>query len=314
MSVYTHTFTVFTATYNRAHTLERAYRSLEAQTFRDFEWLVVDDGSSDETPALMERWQRDPPFTIRYFRQTNRGKHTAMNRGVREARGALFVQLDSDDALVPSALERLHFHWQSIAPSDRASFSAVSGLCRDQNGALVGTEFPHAITDSDALEVTYRFKVTGEKCGFQRTDVLREFPFPETSGFIPEGLVWARIARRYRTRYVNEVLRIYYQDGASLSRGWRPIRSPVGLHMMHRAVLTEQLDYLRFAPLAFLRSAAHYVRFSLHLGVGVGAQSRDIRSARGRLLWGLALPIGGVAYLWDLLRTSYPTRVRVDAT
>jgi len=312
MSAYAYTFTVFTATYNRAHTLDRVYRSLEAQTFRDFEWLVVDDGSTDETSALMERWLRDPPFPIRYLRQPNAGKHSAMNRGVREARGALFFQLDSDDAVVPTALERLHFHWQSIAPSERASFSAVSGLCRDHHGVLVGTAFPRAITDSDSLEVTYRFKVTGDKCGFQRTDVLREFPFPDVTGFVPEGVIWARIARRYRTRYVNEVLLINYRDEPSLSRGWRPIRSPVGLRMMHRAILTEQLDYLRYAPVAFLRSAAHFSRFSFHLGVGVAAQYREMPSARGRLLWALALPLGWLAYLWDLLRTTYAARVRVN--
>src|SRR5690242_19362698 len=100
-------FTVFTPTYNRAHTIERVYRSLCTQNCRDFEWLVVDDGSTDGTEALIRQWQHEAEFPIRYFWQPNAGKHVAMNRGVAEASGSLFLTLDSDDACVPWALERL---------------------------------------------------------------------------------------------------------------------------------------------------------------------------------------------------------------
>lgn len=90
------TFTVFTPTYNRAHTLLRVFSSLQAQTFQDFEWLIVDDGSTDGTEELIKHWGSESHFPVRYFKQENRGKHVAFNRGVREATGQFFLPLDSD--------------------------------------------------------------------------------------------------------------------------------------------------------------------------------------------------------------------------
>ena len=78
-------FTVFTPTFNRAYTLPRVYESLKSQTFKNFEWLIVDDGSSDGTADLVKMWQNEGALTIRYFYQINRGKHIAINRGVSES-------------------------------------------------------------------------------------------------------------------------------------------------------------------------------------------------------------------------------------
>ena len=103
-------FTVFTPTYNRAHTLSRVYKSLADQTFKNFEWLIVDDGSTDGTKVLIEKWTEEASFPIRYFYQENQGKHIAHNLGVKKARGELFLSLDSDDTCVPEALERFNYH------------------------------------------------------------------------------------------------------------------------------------------------------------------------------------------------------------
>ncbi len=114
------TFTVFTATYNRAHLLQRVFDSLERQTYRDFEWLIVDDGSTDDTESIVRDWGLRADFPVRYVRQPHSGKHVAFNRGVREARGRLFLTWDSDDGAVPEALERFRANWDAI-PSDRRS-------------------------------------------------------------------------------------------------------------------------------------------------------------------------------------------------
>src|SRR4051812_47352897 len=137
-----YTFTVVTATYNRAHTLHRVYESLLAQTFRDFEWLVVDDGSTDGTRKLIEGWQAEASFAIRYLYQANAGKHIACNRAVREAAGRFITGIDSDDACLPHALERLIHHWNRIPADEQAGFTGVSALCIDETGQLVGTRFP----------------------------------------------------------------------------------------------------------------------------------------------------------------------------
>ena len=138
------TFTVYTGTRNRAHTLERPYRSLQAQTFRDFEWLVVDDKSTDGTTELIEKWQAEADFPIRYIRHANRGHHGSSNVAVQQARGELFLTLDSDDGAVPEALERFKAIWDDIPADRRDRYSAVTALatgrerCPDRGPVPVG--------------------------------------------------------------------------------------------------------------------------------------------------------------------------------
>ena len=305
MTTYDHRFTVFTPTYNRAHTLAGVYSSLEAQTFRDFEWLIVDDGSTDGTGALVKQWQTQARFPIRYRWQGNRGKHVAFNAGVQHAKGELFLPLDSDDQCVPNALERFHHHWESIPADRRPHFSGVTALCKDQHGNLLGTPFPSAITDSNSLEIHYRFHVSGEKWGFHRSDVLREYPFPDLGAtYVPESVVWSRIARRYATRFVNDVLRIYFIGAPSLMFGQPASRNAAGGRLQHLTVLNEQLDYLRDAPVEFFASAANYARFSFHVGAPITHQFGDIATTGGKLLWSFAAPTGWMLYRRDLRRAA----------
>jgi glycosyltransferase involved in cell wall biosynthesis len=294
-------FTVVTATYNRATTLDRVYGSLCAQTMREFEWLVVDDGSADDTGRRVEQWAREAQFSVRYLWQENQGKHVAFNRAVREAHGELIVVLDSDDACVPQALARFRDHWETIPPADRPSFAGVAALCIDQHGHRIGDPFPQDVLDSNALELRYRYKVRGEKWGCNRTDVLRRFPFPERPRrtYVPESIVWNRIAREYRTRYVNEELRVYWLEGPSLVHGQVPARNAPGGRIEHKAVLDSELEWFRFAPLQFVRSALHYARYSFHIGIGLRAQWNGLSRVPARILWLLALLPAFVIYRLD---------------
>ncbi len=297
-------FTVFTPTFNRAHTLGRVYRSLAAQTFRDFEWLIVDDGSTDQTPELVAAWQAEASFPIRYFRQANQGKHVAFNQGVRRARGELFLPLDSDDACLPQALERLWGHWQAIPEDERAGFAAVTGLCVDQAGRVVGRRFPRDVLDSDSSEIKHRYKVGGEKWGFTRTDLLRAHPYPEPAGcsFVPESVVWIAIAARYRTRFVNDPLRVYHASagdqlsGSGLRRGHL-----AGLALWHQAVLNFEAGWFWRDPLDLLRSGLNYARFSFLAGRGVGEQAAGLEGAGARLLW-----LAGLVPGWLKARLDRP--------
>jgi glycosyltransferase involved in cell wall biosynthesis len=297
--------TVFTATYNRAHTLARVYRSLQAQTFRDFEWIVVDDGSTDDTRALVARWAAEAGFPIRYLWQENQGKHRAYNRAVGEARGELFLDFDSDDACVPQALERFKHHWEAIPESERSGFSSIAALCVDDHDRVMGTTFRAPVTDSHNLEARCRHRVAGEKWRIHRTATLREYPFPDFTGsHVPEGILWDRIGRRYKTRFVNEVLRIYHTDQPSLTRsGGVVLGAPVG-RLEHLTNLNENLDYLKHAPLELYRSGVHYARFSLHAGVGARRQLADVRTPGGKLVCALALPVGWLVYLRDRRRAA----------
>jgi len=296
-----YTFTVFTPAYNRAATLHRVYGSLRAQTFRDFEWVIVDDGSTDHTRELVQGWQREANFPIRYHWQPNAGKHMAFNRGVEMARGELFLSIDSDDACKPYALERFHHHWQSIPDADRPRFSAVTALAEDQHGRENGSRFAQDVLDSDPRELLYRYRPTGDKWGFHRTEVLREFPFPRVEGlrYIPESIVWCAIGKRYKTRYVNEVLLINYRDeGNNNLSNTSPAAGAKGFVIRDTAALSNDLDLFFMNPTAFLRRAANVTRFALHAHIG-WAVLRMLKTWRARGLTAVMAPVGLLMYLKD---------------
>jgi len=297
VSAFPYTFTVFTPTFNRAHTLPRVYTALKAQTYRSFEWLLVDDGSHDGTSDLVRRWQREGAFPIQYHWQENAGKHIAVNRGVEAACGELFLFLDSDDACVPHALERLKVHWDAIPPDQKEGFSAVSALAQDSQGNLVGSRFPFDPTDSDSLEIRLRYRVSGEKWGFHRTEVLRQYPYPRfgKEKALPESLLWNRIALHYKTRYINEALEIYHPAPDGWGRNSVRIRAqnPQGTRFYYREFVS--LDY-PIPKAKLLREYANYVRYSYHARVGFRCQAAEIPS---QALFLLAWPAGLAAFLRD---------------
>jgi glycosyltransferase involved in cell wall biosynthesis len=304
------TFTVFTPTYNRAHTLRRPFESLLRQTRNDFEWLVVDDGSTDGTEGLIRGWESAAGFPVRYLRQDNRGKHQATNRAVKEARGALFATLDSDDACEPDALQSLLAHWHGIPASRRDRFSGVIGRCRYPSGRPVGRPLPEPVLDTSLLDLRYRLGIRDERWGFTRTELLLAFPFPDITGrgYLPEGLVWDRIALRYSTRFVDDIVRVYHfaPGASSLGTPDEPERLAWGNALHQEMVLNEQLRWFPEAPVEITRAAVHFVRFSLHLGRGPAEQRGRLSTVGARALWLAAFPAG-----WALYRAD--RRVRGDS-
>lgn len=309
-----HTFTVFTPTFNRGHVLHRVYDSLRAQTYRDFEWLVVDNVSTDETSALMEAWIPEAGFPIRYLRNdSNIGRQGSWSKAIREARGELFTEVRSADALVPHALERLLFHWHSIPEAERTGFSAVSGLAMDEHGRVVGSRFPRDVFDSDSSELRYRYRIRGDKWGFQRTSVLREQRIPVIPGYsgaIAESIVWRAIARRYRTRYVNEPLRIYWQDqphGLTHPKvGW--VNAP-GRVLEAEDRLNNDLRWFRLAPGTFYRDAVALTCSGVHAGRSLRSQVAALHPSAARALWVAGLPVGLGFYLLQRLVPSVARRL-----
>jgi glycosyltransferase involved in cell wall biosynthesis len=266
----------------------------------------VDDGSTDNTSDLIKTWGKEFDFLIRYFWQENKGKHVAFNRGVREARGEFFLPFDSDDACISEALERFKFHWDAIPAEQKHLFSGVCGLCQDQYGRLVGNRFPFDITDSNSLEIYYRYRIKGEKWGFQRSEVLRRYPFPEVerAKYVPEGVVWNAIAKSYKTRFVNEVLRVYFiQNAFSSDQITHSLSDPSinasGGAFYYKFLLNEEITWFRYAPWDFFRSAVNYVRFFLHLGIGIPRSLQKIQPLFSKMLVVLAIPIGVFLYAFE---------------
>jgi len=206
--------TIFTPTYNRGYSLPRLYDSLCQQTSGDFEWLVVDDGSTDSTEQLVKGFISEQKIPIRYIKQSNGGKHRAINLGVKEANGDLFFIVDSDDWLNTEAIVRITAQFDKI--SNNNEFAGVCGLKAYADGNRIGGE-----SDFDVLECSslfrYQYNVLGDMAEVIRTNVLRKYPFPEYEGekYCPESLVWNRIALKYKLRYFNEIVYLceYLPDG-----------------------------------------------------------------------------------------------------
>ena len=297
-------FTVFTPTYNRCGLLPRVYESLQAQSEKSFEWLIVDDGSTDGTQDLVAGWIAKASFPIRYVRQPNGGRHVAHNTAVRLAEGFLFAAIDSDDWYVPAALARLRHQWNTIPDAHKRSFAGVCGLFEYVTGEVVGDRFPEDVLDTDDISLKVRYRVRGDKISAIRLSVMREFPFPEDLGhFVTEAIVWNRVGRRYLTRFFNEVLALKeYQPGGLTDKARVVLaQNPRAARTFHYELLTSG----RALPVGMLiRSHANLVRHGLHMGLGWADQFRDSPS---KLLLALTALPGWLLYARDLplLRTEH---------
>lgn len=294
-------FTVFTPTYNRAHTIHRPFESLRAQTFRDFEWIVIDDGSTDDTPELIGGWATTADFPIRYYRQDRSGRHIAHNLAVREARGSLFCSLDSDNAFLPSTLERMLAAWNSVPEAERESFAGVSGLCCDQHGDLIGDRFPASPFDSSPREIVYIHRIRGEKSGASRIKALRQYPFPEIAGtqFIPEGLIGLQMSGAYKRRYVNEIFRVYYTNevlgrGGNLSSRSNLATTARGRLYYYVWLLNHELEHFARLPVPFLKAALMIPIVASMSGCSLRTVLGTIEPPAARMLVLLALPFASV--------------------
>lgn len=253
--------TILTPTYNRASLLPRLFDSLLRQTSKDFEWIVVDDGSTDDTREVVANLKEKcgGAFPMGYVYKANGGKHMAINIGAERARGELLFIADSDDLLTDDALETVENSWHDI--SDDKSFAGIAGLdITMDTREVIGSGLPQEHIDCNAIDIRYRHHVTGDMKEVFRTEVLREFPFPEFAGerFCPEQLVWFRMARRYRLRYINKPIYIadYQPDGITAGITRARMRNP-SASMLTYAELTE-------CPVPFLvkvKAAINFWRF-----------------------------------------------------
>jgi glycosyltransferase involved in cell wall biosynthesis len=307
MSVNDNLFTVFTPTYNRVELLRRAYQSLCRQTLRDFEWLIVDDGSTDRTEEAVREWWEEADFPVRYMHQSNQGKHVAFNTAVSRAQGQFFAVLDSDDYYKPDALENMKRCWDSIPSEDRENYAGVVGLFAYPDGKIVGDRFPESPLDCSALEMYLRHDVRGDNVGFNRADVMRDHPFPErdvnTSSktvYVTEALVWFRIARSYDLRFTNTVFahKDYQDDGITANTGPYRANAARSTRTYYQELLEEGRDMMSTKVL--FKTYANYIRFTLHESDRSLMDSWRARSYSGWFLPGL--PVGIGLYVRDRMR------------
>ena len=295
-------FTLFIPTYNRAALLPRALASIERQTFRDFEVLIVDDGSTDGTRELVAAWRERMDFPVKYVWQENAGKIAAYNRAIEHVDGFLMVLLDSDDELTPKALELFHFNWNAIPEDEREHYAGVEGLSVVMpSGEIAGQQFPRDGMTSTYPQMRFKYGISGDKRHALRSSVMREYPFPLFPGekHNRESLIWCRMAKRYVFRYFNAVVQqIHYQDdGLSAVTSGRRRQSPKGFSLAFLEMINDHAQFC--SPGQVRRDAANYVRYALHAGITLRAQHQAVKDKR---LWWRVLPGGVLHWLADRLQ------------
>lgn len=209
------TVCVFTPTFNRAYIIGELYESLKNQTLQDFVWLVVDDGSTDETKELFESYMAENAIPIIYERVKNGGKQRAHDYATSFCMNELFFCVDSDDYLVPDAIETIVRTWDEVRGDE--TIGGVLGLRGHDSEHPLGTWMPKGLQFSTQQELYGSLGFKGDVALVYRTDVMRRFTFDVEPGekFIPETYVYFRIDQEYRCRLVNQVLQVgdYLPDG-----------------------------------------------------------------------------------------------------
>lgn len=278
------TLTIFTPAYNRAHTIGRTYDSLCRQTCQDFEWLVVDDGSTDGTCALVEAWQRESRIPIRYIYQENQGMHGAHNTAYRHIETELNVCIDSDDYMPNDAVEKILRLWREHGAEE---YGGIIGLDVDTHGEVIGTPLP-----ADERVMTLRrfyeeLHGRGDKKQVYRTDLIRRYPpYPLFEGEKYFGLAWLyhQLEADYPLLVLNEPLVfVDYQDTGSSRNMWRQWwNNPRGFAFLRTDDMVQTKSWKRK-----LADNVHYVSHSLR-----GHNWHFVQKSPMRMMTILCIPAG----------------------
>ena len=289
--------TILTPTYNRAAYLPRLFESLKAQTNRDFLWLVVDDGSEDDTENLIASYGQQG-VELRYIRQENGGKHTALNRGIAEIQSELTFIVDSDDYLPENAVETvLAYH---------EKYRGTPGLCgysflRCHGDGRVNTAyFPSDELIGSYAQVRINGDIGGDKAEVFYTEILKKYPFPVFPGekFMPEDAVWMQMSGPYQMVHMNK--NIYYCDyleGGLTNTGRRmKVHSPRGMILRSKVYLDDPAIRMKVKVKMMLLYQV-YGRFA-------GLSARELRRDTGeKALWYLCKAPAFIIWLvWRYLQ------------
>lgn len=288
--------TLFTATYNRASLLPKLYGSLLLQTYVCFEWVIVDDGSSDGTAQLIKCFIAENKIAIRYFKQENGGKHRAINKGVAVAQGSLFFMVDSDDYLPYHGINTVVTNY--IFAKKKYNISGVAGRRMFYDGKVVGSPAFEAVV-STSIEIRYKWQVRGDLVEVFETQVLKEFPFPEyeNENFCPEALVWNRIAQKYTLFFFNTGIytTAYLADGLTFNIVKIRMKSPSAAMACY-----SELASFKIPVTQQVRATVNFWRFAFCSQVPFFIKLKKVSFIKSLV----ALPLGFLLYINDIKTTT----------
>ena len=211
------TLTVITTTFNRAYCLHQVYESLLRQTCDDFVWLVLDDGSTDETKQLVDRWITEGKIDIFYHYKNNGGMHTARNAAYALVETELNVIIDSDDWMADDGVEKIILFW------NRNKQDGIAGMIShnaDPSGKRIGTEMPIGVTQTTVTDFFGKLGGKGDKKLIYRSDLTKLYPYPEFEGekFFPASYKFRLLDQNYKMLLLDEVICIVDYNDDSMTR------------------------------------------------------------------------------------------------
>ena len=298
---------VFTPSYNRAHTLPKLYTSLVAQTYSNFEWIIIDDGSNDNTEELVQKWIEEEKIRIIYKKQSNNGKHIAMNYAVAIASGEFFTIVDSDDYLREDALEILMGAWEEIPQKEWGNYIAIKANCFDtQTGMNLGPSFMNGSLVCNYLDARYKHRVNAEMQSLIRIEALKEYPNPNILGgaqngglrYYPETIWQDLAARKYLTKFITTPTCGYRTDSSEsiLGRGKKYNRSRENIFLW-KHIINDNSDYFWNAPKEFVKANIGVSMDTLFNESSLFCMLKDINTLKKRIICFCFIPLGYIAYL-----------------
>ncbi|WP_430791426.1 glycosyltransferase family 2 protein [Virgibacillus flavescens] len=287
--------TVFTPTYNRAYCLNNCYQSLKRQTSKDFVWLIIDDGSTDNTKELVGSWIKENEVHIIYHWQKNTGMHGAHNTAYQRINTELNICIDSDDFMPDDAVEKILSFWNAYGSEE---VSGIIGLDADLSDRVIGTKLPQNLKRSTLFKLYYKYGVKGDKKLVYRTELTKKFPYPVFSSEKYVGLAYKyyMLDKDFEMLLMNEVIcKVeYLQDGSTHNMLYQYRRNPNGF-----AFYRKELMNLPFTSQLFkFRQAIHYVSSSLF-----SRNKSFLSDAPNKILTVLALPFGILLFIYVRSRT-----------
>lgn len=282
--------TVFTPTFNRKELLNRCYRSLKRQTSNDFEWLIIDDGSTDGTNDLVNLWiNEENNFTIRYIYQNNQGMHGAHNTAYENIDTELNTCIDSDDYMVDDAVEKICCFWNRYG-SDK--YAGIAALDMFENGEIIGTKFPVNLKTSTLFEMYKKRGVKGDKKLVYRSELTKKNPYPLFEGEKYVGLAYKyyKIDLQYELLLMNDVACVvdYQMDGSSMNMFKQYMKNPKGFAFYR----VENMKNPKGSFIYKFKESIHYASSSF-----ISKNKRLINESPCKVLTIISVPFGYLLYL-----------------
>ena len=291
------TITVFTPAYNRAYCIDQCYQSLLRQTNKAFIWLIIDDGSTDNTKELVKSWIDEGEIEIKYHYQNNQGMHGAHNAAYKLIDTVLNTCIDSDDFMPDNAIEKILDNWKTI--ENNKKFAGLVGLDAAKDGKIIGSKMPDGLNETTLTEIYDKHHVTGDKKLVLRTEIVKKYtPYPIFKGerFVPLGYLYKLIDQDYKLFPINEVLCIveYLEDGSSRNMLKQYRRHPKGFAFSRKNRMLLASNFTEV-----FKNAIHYVSSSIFI-----KNAKFLQESPKKISTFFAIPFGVLLNVYIRLKTK----------